>query len=349
MTGAFDRTLPTRHPRPRAWTVTGRASAPTEATAPVRSVTVLICSWRRPHQLEEPLEGVAGQTRASDQVLVVARVDDATTREVIAAYDSPVEEVLVHRPGIVAARVAGLERATGDVVLYLDDDAVPHPDWIERTVAHYDADGRIGAVGGKDLLTYETEKVVGVGDRVGVITAYGRFVGLHHLGSGAARDVDFLKGVNMSFRRKVFPDLRPDPSLRGDGIEYFEETSIALAIQHARYRVVYDPAIKVDHNEGRRFGDQRGLPSGLALLNRARNRTYLFTTYLPAHRAVRYLLYSVLVGSREIPGIAITVRCLTQPGRTKAPARLATSLRGHLLGIVETRARARAAIKATQR
>ena len=297
------------------------------------TVSVLVASWRRAEQLREALGGIAAQTRAPDEVLAVVRPDDLPAREVIAQSEG-VREVLVHKPGIAAARVAGITAATGDVLMYLDDDAIPHPDWIARTLRHYESDATIGAVGGRDLLPYDTGKVIGVGASVGVVNRYGRYIGLHHVGSGPARDVDFLKGANMSFRRQWFPGLGPDPVLRGDGIEYHEETSISLAIKHAGYRIVYDPQILVDHNQAERIGDQRSSPAGLALFNRARNRTYLCLTYLPGSRAARYVAYSLLVGTRDRPGVGSAVRRLLSGDPPKRALRdFMTASHGHLRGL----------------
>jgi GT2 family glycosyltransferase len=302
----------------------------------VATVTVLICSWRRPAELCEALSGVLSQTRPADQILVVVRPDDTPSREVLARSPEGVREVLVERPGISAARNAGLAVATGDVVFYLDDDAVPHPNWIQATLRHYESDSTIGAVGGRDLLRHATDRFIGVGASVGVVNRYGRFIGLHHTGSGTAREVDFLKGANMSFRRQWFPDLRPESALRGDGIEYHEETSIALAIKHLGYKVIYDPQIKVDHNEGRRYGDQRSSPAGRALFDRARNRTYLCVKYMPAGRSSRYLAYSLLVGSRDIPGLfSAARRVVAGESPRRAFEALVRAAHGHLRGLVE--------------
>jgi glucosyl-dolichyl phosphate glucuronosyltransferase len=51
-------------------------------------------------------------------------------------------------PGLADARNTGVALATGDVVAFLDDDAVAAPDWLEHMLAAY-LDGTVLGVGGR--------------------------------------------------------------------------------------------------------------------------------------------------------------------------------------------------------
>src|SRR4051794_39851671 len=74
----------------------------------VRTASVIICSWKRPAHLRRALAGVALQSRSPDEVLVCVRPDDSPTRAVLATTaHSTVREILVDRPGVIAARNAG--------------------------------------------------------------------------------------------------------------------------------------------------------------------------------------------------------------------------------------------------
>ena len=149
--------------------------------------------------------GVRTQSRPFDEVLISVRPEDSASREVISTTQGlPIREIFVNRPGAVAARNAAMDVATSDICAYLDDDAVPPPEWHEKLVRHYEADPRIGAVGGRDRIYHDGELEVGERAHVGTVRPYGRFIGLHHLGAGEARDVDLLKGVNMSIRLRYF-------------------------------------------------------------------------------------------------------------------------------------------------
>ena len=284
-----------------------------------RTVSVLIPSWRRPDLLRRVLASLPSQQHQPDEVLVVVREDDAPSREVVAeALGVPVREVLVTKPGLVAARNAGLDAATGDIVVFLDDDAVPETDWLERMLAHYDEPG-VGAVGGRDRVFHDgvpTDE----GDRsdVGTLTWYGRFVALHHRGAGEARDVHHLKGVNMSFDRSKCPDIRVDTSLQGKGAEVHEDASVSLQVLRRGLRVIYDPAVRVDHFEASRDdGDPRAPVEFRARRDRQHNQTFVVVRYFPLHRAAVHLLFTILVGTSDAPGVIITIRNLLRTRTVK--------------------------------
>lgn len=52
------------------------------------------------------------------------------------------------RPGAAAARNAGIRAARGDVIVLMDADCEPEPDWLERLLGPFD-EARVGAVAGR--------------------------------------------------------------------------------------------------------------------------------------------------------------------------------------------------------
>lgn len=315
------------------------------ATEPELSLSVLIPTFHRPLELRRALRAVAAQSRPPGEVLVVIRPEDTESLAVAAeAENLAVRVVPVERPGVVAARNAGLDVATSDVVAFLDDDAVPARDWLERMLGWYDDEG-VGAVGGRDQVFHGDIPVdEGVRHDVGTLTWYGRFVALHHRGAGAARDVDHLKGVNMSYRRSRAPDVRVDEWLRGNGAEVHEEASLCLQVKRRGLRVVYDPEIRVDHFEADRGDlDGRQPREYRARRDRQHNQTFVVARYFPLHRTAVHLLFTMLVGSGEAPGLVITARNIARQKTLRGQAvPLLANLSGRCLGVMT-------AIRATRR
>jgi glycosyltransferase involved in cell wall biosynthesis/GT2 family glycosyltransferase len=274
--------------------------APGARRGPAPPISVVIPTWRRPDALERCLEGLARQQQQPDEVVVVRRAEDADAAAVVAASARPgLREVVVELPGQVAAMYAGSAAACGDVVAFVDDDAVPRPEWLRRLAAHY-TDPTVGAVGGRDVVHVGNRVLDGDAGPVGVVTPWGRVLGGHHLGAGAAREVDHLKGANMSVRR---PLLALPEGLRGIGAQVSNDLAISFAVAESGLRVVYEPAAIVDHHPAERFDDDgREHRTATAIEDAAYNQSYVVMSLRPAVRR-RRLLYQLAVGERWSPGV----------------------------------------------
>lgn len=299
------------------------------------SIGVVVASWRRPESLSRCLAGLARQDVAPAQILVAVRADDDPTREILSVdRTAGVRAVVTSEPGAVAARNAALAVSGTDVVAFLDDDAVPRPDWTRRLLAHY-ADDAVGAVGGRDLVYHDGVLEDGREAVVGRVLPYGRFVGFHHLGFGAARDVELLKGANMSVLRAALGGRGFDTELRGEGAEHHEDWALTLRVRRDGWRVVYDPEVNVDHYEAARApGTPRADPEGRALVDRLHNQTFAAVRYLEPRPAVAHVLFAVLVGTGVGPGLGQAAARLAHREPPRKVARLlADSLRGRAAGV----------------
>ncbi len=296
----------------------------------VMRVSVLVPSFERPETLERCLRAVGEQTRPADEIIVACRAQDEPTLRLLASpalAELPLSPTAAPRPGLVAANNAGLEVAGGDVIAITDDDARPAPDWLERVVSTFSQDERIAAVGGRDRIWRSGQPLDADGaTEVGRVQLFGRVVGNHHIGVGPARDVDFLKGVNMSLRRSALGSLRFDERLRGKGTQMNTELGVCLTLRAAGLRIVYDPSIRVDHFPAERpGGDRREAPSFKAAVDTVHNETLALLDFLPLPRRLLFAGWSVLIGTRGAPGFAQVVRTTLggQPPRwTELPATL---------------------------
>lgn len=173
---------------------------------------------------------------------------------------------------VIAKENAGLGLATGEIVCFMDDDAAARANWLERIVAWY-ADPSVGAVGGRDLVRLDDRVLDEPARDVGRVRWFRRLIGNHHKHSVGARDVDFLKGVNMSFRRALLP--RIDERLDGP-VPYGFEIDLGLHVRGLGYRLVYDPEIVVDDYPSTHYG----AASPIAWTSN-RNQTYVLLKRLP--------------------------------------------------------------------
>jgi glycosyl transferase family 2/polysaccharide pyruvyl transferase len=100
------------------------------------TLSVVLATRDRPRLLARAIPSVIAQSYERWQLVVV---DDGTDPGTCAAVDAVDDKrvTLVEGPrrGLSAARNVGLDRASGEVVCYLDDDNVMHPGWLQA-VAH---------------------------------------------------------------------------------------------------------------------------------------------------------------------------------------------------------------------
>lgn len=287
------------------------------------SLSVVIPSYGRPDDLLRCLRALECQELAPHEVIVACRADDEPTRAALAELSTTlrlvVEVVDSHQQAV--AMNAGVAAATASVVALTDDDAAPAADWLRRLQDPY-ADPRVGAVGGRDVIHTASGVLDGRAAQVGLITSYGRCIGNHHLGFGDARDVDFLKGVNLSVRRELW---HLDGRLQGHDIQTHWEMDLLLGVRQRRLRVIYDPAIVVDHYPKMRAGadDRRGRRAPRGIHNESHNEFLALARWLPPQRAAAALLYATLVGSVTTPGLTRGVIALARRDRYAARVSLA--------------------------
>ncbi len=296
-------------------------------------VTVIVPSYRRHQDLARCLAALRVQRRAPDEVFVVLRPEDETGRafvDELASSWPALQSVLVHQPGVVAAMTAGLAHATGDVVALTDDDAEPMEDWLERIEAHFEARPNVGGVGGRDDQT----GVVPSARTVGRLQWFGRIIGNHHIGTGSARDVDVLKGVNCAFRLDPLRRIGFESRLRGEGAQVHWEVALCLAMRRAGWRLTYDPAIRVRHHVGVRHDpDQlhRGRFDAAPHEDAVFNETLVLMEHLSPARRAAFVVWSVVIGTAASPGLLQLPRMLVREGRI-ALRRYQATHRGRFAG-----------------
>jgi GT2 family glycosyltransferase len=310
-------------------------------------VSVIVPSWRRVPSLERCLRALAAQSRLPAEVVIGVRMDDAESIRAVwilaATFPVPLQCAVAAQPGVVAAMNAALTACRSDagIIAITDDDTEPRTDWLERLDAYF-ADPRVGGAGGRDWQPFER------GDRevVGRVQWFGRTIGNHHLGSGPARDVDVLKGANCAYRAALLRASGFDMRLAGSGAQQYWELALCLPLRRAGWRLVYDPAIAVEHHvEPRDDGDQvhRGVFSAAPLSDATHNETLAFLENRRGFARAAFLTWAILIGTRHEPGV-VQLAVLLLRGNRHAVARWRAVLNGRLRGLRRWRSDGRRSI-----
>ncbi len=108
-------------------------------------VTVVVCTRDRPRELERCLDALAGQQYARFDILVVDNGSGDSVAESCRARGAAC--IREPHPGLTHARNLGARAARGEIVAYLDDDAIAEPGWLAALVRAF-AEPRVAAVAG---------------------------------------------------------------------------------------------------------------------------------------------------------------------------------------------------------
>lgn len=283
-------------------------------------ISVVVPSFRRAKWLRDCLIALINQTLQPLEIIVVLRADDEESRAAIAKTNKPIRILTVDQPGQVAALNRGCEAAIGRFIAITDDDAIPRSDWLQAIAARFATDTRIGAVGGRDVVHRAGRIEDASADRVGRALWWGRVVGNHHLRSHL-QDVDHLRGANMAFRASAREPF--DSCLLGEGAQVCNDLEATWSVRRRGWRVVYDPAIVVDHYPGPRYdGDGRDRRSRQAVRDEAHNRVYALLRHSSRWHRPILLMYQLLVGTRRYPGLLLAVHPAISTARRAQVPRL---------------------------
>ena len=163
------------------------------------SRTVVVCAYtlERLALTERCLAATLAQDPPPEQVVAVIDHNPELLDRLAASF--PTVEVIPNAGprGLSGARNTGIDRATGDLVAFVDDDAVPSDGWLAGLSAAF-IDPAVIVAGGRAIPSWE-------GDRPGWFPEEFLWtVGCSYLGQPASGDVRNPLGCNMAFRRTVF-------------------------------------------------------------------------------------------------------------------------------------------------
>ncbi|GAA0219364.1 glycosyltransferase [Cryptosporangium japonicum] len=115
-------------------------------------VTLVVCTRDRASALGDCLAGLRALDYPHLEIVIVDNApSDDSTRLVVAdlAGDDPRFRYVVEpRPGLSRARNRGAREATGEIIVYTDDDVTVEPDWITAVVRGFERAPGVGCVTG---------------------------------------------------------------------------------------------------------------------------------------------------------------------------------------------------------
>jgi GT2 family glycosyltransferase len=209
------------------------------------TTSVIIVTRDRADVLPNCLDGLGEQTSLPDEIVLVAGDEGSCPTELVTRYKHlPISVVLCPEPNICKARNIGLEHASSDLLLFIDDDAVPHPAWIQAFRNAMSADPSAWAAAGTVLDARTQPPMPEFAS--GLIRPSGTQIEVHNPAQ-AGRKRGFLptvKGCNFALRRDRFID----PPMFDQFFAFsFDEADLVMQIHAHGGRVIHVPDAVVDH------------------------------------------------------------------------------------------------------
>lgn len=236
------------------------------------SFSVIIITRDRPEMLKRCIDSVIAQDYAHKEIIVADSSKDSATRQLVESYGGMkyVQVTNAHN-NMPKSRNVGIGLASGDVIVFIDDDAAAHPGWMAALAECYN-DPEVGGAGGLAVEKNQNTVVAG-GEVTGRVYPDGRHVGNFTITEGPAFDVDWVPGCNMSWRREVVQELNGFDE--GYTItNACEERDFATRVRLAGWRVRYHPKAGVDHYAAPKAGLRRDFMDPKVHYSVIRNNTY---------------------------------------------------------------------------
>jgi len=186
---------------------------------------------------------------AACEVLVVDDGSSDQTQARVAALPGVRYVRRASNGGFIAACNDGAALATGEYLVFLNNDTVPQPGWLDALLATFASEPDAGLVGAQ--LLYPDGRLQEAGGLVFADASawnYGRFEAPGDPRFASLRDADYCSGAALAIPRALFESLDGFDSRYAPA--YYEDTDLAFAVRAAGRRVLYQPAARVVHLEG---------------------------------------------------------------------------------------------------
>ena len=241
-------------------------------------LSVVIPTLRRPEQLREALESVLAADPPPDEIIVIDGDSERSAEPVLDALRSEDGPQLVHIASVPSAtkqRNLGIDRARGDVLVFLDDDVAVGKGLFAELGRAFEDETVVGATG--PIVERAAHKIGGPQSGVrrllfggvpeGWFTQFGypRYV----VDETVERDVEFMPGCLLSVRRDLAASIRFDETLTGYALAEDEDFSYRAS---RKGRIRFLPNAPVEHKKtGFTNTDAREFGRKVVV-----NRAYLF-------------------------------------------------------------------------
>jgi len=224
-------------------------------------VSIVIPVYEKFKTTYQCLESIAKHLPTCSFEIIV--VDDASKDETMFAgflFSGAVKIVRNStNQGYVGSCNTGAAQARGEYLLFLNNDTLMRPRWLDELVATFTNAPHIGVVGAKLLFEEGTlQEAGGMIWRLGDGCNWGRHDDPAEPKYCYLRDCDYVSGAALMIERALFENLNGFDTHYSPA--YYEDSDLCFRVRAAGKRVVVQPAAEIVHLEGVSSGtDVRGI------------------------------------------------------------------------------------------
>lgn len=216
-------------------------------------LTVVIPTYKRDVYLARVLHNLMSQDlpQTSWEVLVVDNAGQERTKSTVITYSRrfPVPITYIYEPrlGLNHARNAGVKRASGELIAFLDDDMVPAGDWVKQLIQAFSVHADADCIGGKVEPLWETIPPGWFSERFLARLAVLDLSEVAHL----VQSPQYICGGNACYRASVFERVGLFESgldRKGKGLLSSGEVELCLRLERRNGTIYYCPGVVTRHS-----------------------------------------------------------------------------------------------------
>lgn len=209
------------------------------------SFSIVINTYNRAHTLRSCLESLRYLRHSNFEVIVINGPSTDGTDAILKDFESEIRIGSCPETNLSKSRNVGIAMAMGDIVCFIDDDAVPEPDWLNQLEGGY-SDPEVGAVGGfiRDHTGVAFQSKVLVCDRFGDSNSFSTSDAAGVLEMPYSNRFFSLTGTNCSFRRSLLLQIG---GFDEEYVYFLDETDVIIRVVDSGYRVRYIPDAEIHH------------------------------------------------------------------------------------------------------
>jgi len=215
-------------------------------------VSVILPTKDRGAAISETIASLLALDFAQDQheILIVDNLSSPENQRHLqsfqADYVDRIRYVRETKLGLCNARNCGINNSRGEVLVFLDDDAIVPTYWLKNIVQHFSDHPNAYALGGKVIAKFTSPPPSWLDRRLGIyISNFDHGEQVLKL-----RYNEYPRGANMAFRRDAFTkcgEFLDCFDRKGNSLMSYGDIEMCYRVDRHGYDILYVPDAEVDH------------------------------------------------------------------------------------------------------